>query len=1246
MKLLYVFVFMFLTLQLFAQNTYLELPNLIPPAPNAYSLGKYGQIPVGLFTGSVFENVPLFTYKTKNLSIPISLSYNSNGIKVDEISSIIGLGWSLNAGGVITRIVRDEDDFKEQLFFPENDITSGISNNPVALKYFVQAANEGNDSEPDLFLFNFLGYSGQFVYDNNNHSPLIIPAQPLKIENYDEGQLWGFKITTPDGIKYFFLDEEYTKNQILDEEKQNPEQIVETAWYLSKILHPNGDEIKFHYSGMGYFYIAGVTESMNVVPNPVYFATHIQNASRTFSHLEHFNRIIGKKLDSITSNITENGKVVLSYLQNDPDIPYYKHLSQISLINRSGNLIENTKLSYLTTNNSRTFLTGLVFNDTTMKYSFSYYNPSLVPPRLSYSQDHWGYFNGKPNSTLVPLPEGWNPQSYTNAADRSPDTLSSRYGLLEKVTYPTKGFTEIIYEPNSYYGQKTIPGHKGSLLLDAHSRGHGHVSKKDTIVCVENQYIDITVNANQFIDPDSINCQESDSVHNIAELSIFEQNTGSFVNFLKLDPISGAYQQIGSNISFLGVSKCYAQLIKDHTYIITLTAYGCTDANMLIDYFDQPSTISNTNIEVGGQRVKKTVLHGLGPNETEILRYYYNNIDNLNVSSGDQGVYLNYHFGTNSILSSNIQCAYCLVPHDYYSSSSILPLFNSGNSNIYYRYVSISNGGDNFEKGATEHQYIINRDAPGNSIEGSSIASAPWNNTGWDNGLEKQVRYLRKTENNALIPIKKIENFYTTDSSNYQEAYGYTIRKEFDFPCYGDSTYYNCTEEDTHKEYKQWVCVANHKHCYSTTFDRCTSLQNFVPSENHYVAIWRHDCYGHILPYTVIFSDAVSNLDIMSYKIISWWKYKNKSITTEYDLSGHESVVTTDRFYYENKKHMQLTSVETENSKAESVRTKYLYPDDVTSTNSLFGGALQQEEFDAIIALKDDDHYQIAVPIQKELFTNNNRTNTIRYLYRNWNNLILPSKIQSSLSSNVLDDKTIFVQYDATGNLLAVKQENNITVSYIHSYNYSLPIAETKNATTTECGYAGFENQEAPGWESFNSWSFNDDIENVKTGKYSAKVVGGGPSKYFDVKTMAANHSGYKASVWVKGGTDAYLHIQVNDDYTLSKNIHNPDNPPGDWNLLEVELPHVLYENSINASMKIKVYCGSSSKAYFDDLRFYPMDAQMTTYTYEPLIGITSASDANNKPTYYNYDPFNRLSYVKDHQGNILKKYDYHYKTP
>jgi len=82
------------------------VPSFIPPSPTAYELGKYGQIPIGLFTGTPNINIPLYEYKTKNLSVPISLSYNSNGIKVDQIESNVGLGWSLNAGGVISRIIR------------------------------------------------------------------------------------------------------------------------------------------------------------------------------------------------------------------------------------------------------------------------------------------------------------------------------------------------------------------------------------------------------------------------------------------------------------------------------------------------------------------------------------------------------------------------------------------------------------------------------------------------------------------------------------------------------------------------------------------------------------------------------------------------------------------------------------------------------------------------------------------------------------------------------------------------------------------------------------------------------------------------------------------------------------------------------------------------------------------------------------------------------------------------------------
>jgi YD repeat-containing protein len=51
----------------------------------------------------------------------------------------------------------------------------------------------------------------------------------------------------------------------------------------------------------------------------------------------------------------------------------------------------------------------------------------------------------------------------------------------------------------------------------------------------------------------------------------------------------------------------------------------------------------------------------------------------------------------------------------------------------------------------------------------------------------------------------------------------------------------------------------------------------------------------------------------------------------------------------------------------------------------------------------------------------------------------------------------------------------------------------------------------------------------------------------------------------------------------------------------------------------------------------------MTTYTYEPLIGMTSQCDPNSRITYYDYDPFGRLMLVKDQDGNILKKYCYNY---
>ena len=83
---------------------------IIQPSQEAQSLGKFSEIPVDLYTGRTNINIPLFTISYNGIEVPISLSYHGGGIKVDDECGLVGLGWTLNAGGVVNRIVRGMPD--------------------------------------------------------------------------------------------------------------------------------------------------------------------------------------------------------------------------------------------------------------------------------------------------------------------------------------------------------------------------------------------------------------------------------------------------------------------------------------------------------------------------------------------------------------------------------------------------------------------------------------------------------------------------------------------------------------------------------------------------------------------------------------------------------------------------------------------------------------------------------------------------------------------------------------------------------------------------------------------------------------------------------------------------------------------------------------------------------------------------------------------------------------------------------
>ncbi|CAD0000410.1 hypothetical protein FLAT13_00015 [Flavobacterium salmonis] len=67
-------------------------------------------------------------------------------------------------------------------------------------------------------------------------------------------------------------------------------------------------------------------------------------------------------------------------------------------------------------------------------------------------------------------------------------------------------------------------------------------------------------------------------------------------------------------------------------------------------------------------------------------------------------------------------------------------------------------------------------------------------------------------------------------------------------------------------------------------------------------------------------------------------------------------------------------------------------------------------------------------------------------------------------------------------------------------------------------------------------------------------------------------------------------------------------------------------------------------RAALASLRSAAPNAMATTYTYDPLIGVTSITDTKGYTVYYQYDNFNRLKQVVDSAGYIVSKNEYNYK--
>lgn len=460
-----------------------QLPKIIPASPTAQTFMRYGEIPVDFSTGVPNIDIPIYTLEGRKLKVPISISYHASGIKVNDIASEVGLGWALNAGGLVSRSVNGKRD-EHNAVRTHNNATEWLNALSTAVSQshnqssgclegiqnfdeflVTNFSNDHQDQMMDRYFYKLPGgVSGVFTYDFlNTNNVITLPYRPLKIEKFlslDVGwYITGFKITDDNGIVYTF--QSYLTN---------PTQNF-TEWFIKDITSADGtDQIIFNYvlqpaiavpAAISHVY-SGNAENTDVNCLP-------ESPISSFSYSNPPATVFGTPtLQSITSS-----KAVVSFeYSGRDDFSYLKRLTKISIapVNSPNNIIKEVQFVHKyfgSTNEDKRLALDKVkitapTNVQPEEYSFTYESGVLPPYPFkmtypSYNEDFWGYNNGSNSVSLIPKPfiTNTSDQQTYGGKRESGSYYSSKACLLKEMKYPTGGKT--LFNFDRYYSSTAYP---------------------------------------------------------------------------------------------------------------------------------------------------------------------------------------------------------------------------------------------------------------------------------------------------------------------------------------------------------------------------------------------------------------------------------------------------------------------------------------------------------------------------------------------------------------------------------------------------------------------------------------------------------------------------------------------------------------------------------------------------------------------------------------------------------------------
>ncbi|WP_126246336.1 hypothetical protein [Chitinophaga rhizosphaerae] len=1123
---------------------YQKIRTVVPPSPNASSLGAYAEYPTEGYSGIPSINIPLYEVKLNGFTLPVSLSYNASGIKVREVASWVGLGWSLNAGGVITRSVNKwPDDIwrlrnrgKNRGYLiggseqAESFTTAGKSEMQIASQLSKRAGSyytfddnlnpvhdcvEGfhknmYDTEPDYFYYNFAGKVGKFLMGTDKNMKFV-PYRNFQssymldvISTYPDNSLNSlgireFKIVDEEGNQYIFGTEDTASYRITGGSLPSncvvgwppytdPMEVYRffSSWYLSQIITAFGEKIQFTYE-----------KERVVTVNRVLIGRDYHD----------------KDYDMVNDSETSTWANRLVRIESK-----YEKLEFIADMNRD-DLFNSKALTaievYAKVDGTWAFRKKIEFNQ-------SYFYSPATPPTAWGVMTHDNGGNTHKRLRLNSIRE------VSGGIARAPHEFS----YMEDFPFPNRHSYQQDFW--GYFAENTGEYPFPGLYVYPNSDGSTRISvfKLYNMSTPEYQLDGEMRSANTFT---SLGLSLKKIKYPTGGSTSFELESNDFF-FNTINRTGGGLRL--KKMTIKNCDDCPDDVTKIYTYRKSSDPTKSSGLLLSLPFF----AATENSCGYYSRRYKGDVWPAMFSRLSEdYFRYFTVKMDQAKSTLGmDVGVNVGYTEIKEEIVGNGYNIRTFSVPavamqfDDKPTSGQCDPLtdgycdglFETPEVKYVQGYSLTDYGGSSGCDGGLAYTsptaYPTNADVVGMNFGRWGYPFFPSMNYDWNRGL----LLGKKTYdvNNKLLAEEayKYRLYYPTGGIAYMPVVSYV-----------NGNNYNITyNPGSPRDWDFWL------------YSKFRYMANVV-------------------------------------------KLPSQRILKSYDQADPAKFVETKTdIFYDNAVYPFQTSSETTNSKGEKILRLKKYAFDKTAIHAISPLPVNaQSAMDNMV-----NRNEVASPVYEETRVNGVFNNSSLVHYKIWDGaqrVNLPEEIFSKIGSNSQQLQAKFSGYDMYGNLLSESKANDLPVSYLWGYNNLYPIAKIVNASPAEAWYDSFEGPAgtADGAAKTGNKSYTGDLAIAFA--------------------LPATNRPYRLTYWYWNGT-AWIFAEKN------------------------------YTGPLTITDGTKI----------DEVRIYPQNAFMTTYTYDHKIGLISECSERDIVTYYEYDGLSRLTTIRDQNKNIVKHFEYQYRIP